>query len=57
MKNHVRIQDNPQNYISSYLKTLFQTQNDLKYEVFHNVFAPTGRIRSKAEMEYQKPHY
>ena len=57
MKSHVRIQDNPQNYISSYLKTLFQTQNDLKYEVFHNVFAPTGRIRSKAEMEYQKPHY
>ena len=31
------------------MKTLFQTQNDLKYEEFHDMFAPASRIQSEAE--------
>ena len=49
MKNHLRIQDNPKSCISWYFKTLFQTQIDLKYEVFHDMFALTSRIKSEAE--------
>ena len=46
--------DIPQNCISLYFKTLFQIQNDLKYEVFHDMFAPTIRIKLDAEIENQK---
>ena len=28
---------------------LSQTQNDLRYEVFHDMFLPTSRIKSEAE--------
>ena len=49
MKNHLRIQDNPKSCISWYFKTLFQTQIDWKYEVFHDMFALTSRIKSEAE--------
>ena len=49
MKNHLRIQDNPKKCISYNFKTLFHNQNDLTYEVFHNMFAPTSRKKSEAE--------
>ena len=39
------------------LKTLFQNQNDLKYEMFHYMSAPSSRIKWKAEIENQKTHY
>ena len=45
MKNHMRIQDN-----NTY-KIYFETQNDLKYEMFHDMCAPSSRIKSKAEIK------
>ena len=45
MKNHMRIQD------SNTYKIYFKTQNDLKYEMFHGVCAPSCRIKSKAEIK------
>ena len=35
----------------------FQTQNDLKYEMLHDMSAPSSRTISKAEIENQKTHY
>ena len=49
--------DIPQNCISLYFEALFQTQNDLKYEVFHDMFAPKSRINLDAEIENQKTDY
>ena len=34
----------------SLFQTLFQPQNDLKYEVFHDMFAPTIRIKLDVEI-------
>ena len=49
MKNHLRIQDNTENCISYYFKALFPTQNDLRNEVFHDMFASKNRMKSEAE--------
>ena len=49
MKNHLRIQDNTENCISYYFKALFPTQNDLRYEVFHDMFASKNSMKSEAE--------
>ena len=50
------MQDSLQNCIGKYLKTWFQTKNDLKYEVFHDMSAPPSRIKSKADINNQKTH-
>ena len=34
----------------SLFQTLFQPHNDLKYEVFHDMFAPTIKIKLDAEI-------
>ena len=44
MKNYMRIQDN------NTQKPYFKTQNDIKYEMFHDMCAPSSRIKSKAEI-------
>ena len=42
--------------MSWYIKTLFQTQNDLKYKI-NDMSTPSSRISSKAEIENQKALY
>ena len=44
MKNHMRIQDNNTE------KLYFKTHNELKYEMFHDMCAPSSRIIFKAEI-------
>ena len=44
MKNHMRYK------IAILKKLYFRTQNDLKYEMFHDMFALSSRIKSKAEI-------
>ena len=56
MKSHLKIQDSSKS-ISVNTNILFHPQNDLKYEVFHNVFAPSSRVKSKAEIENQITHF
>ena len=53
MKNYLRLQDKPQNCISQYFKTLFQTHNNLKYKLFHDSFASFSRVKSEAEKTNQ----
>ena len=36
---------------------MVQSQNDLKYEMFHNILAPSSIIKSKTEIFHQKTHY
>ena len=45
MKNHMRIQNNNAS------KLYFKTQNGLNYEMFHDMCAPSSRIKYKAEIK------